>query len=602
MTYCRHGEYMFSIRRLSTIVLLLLSDLLLLPASGEAGVAVLANNTNTPVHFSIINPDGKQQQYVLDRTDVIPIPVADKVGISFESEGKPQRYLLQPNTIHHFVVRDKSLDLQGQLISPPPDEDRSLPPPKPRNIDHGIYTISVKILADDDQPALQKIWEKELRERIAAASEIFEHHCGVRFEVKAVDTWVSDNSITDFNATLREFEVKVNPAPAQVAIGFTSQYAIPHGLTHLGGTRGPLHPHILIREWSQHVTRSERLEILVHEMGHYLGASHSADIDSVMRPQLGDRRSHLSSFRIGFDPLNTLAMNLIADELRAQAYHGFSQMPLDTKRELKRIYLALGKELPKDPAAALYVAMLNVPVLVSNPAPARPPELVTATQAVVQAVVDAARINHTSITELKGDAMTEYFIGRAAAEALNHPPEVASKAFLLGIGIALDDSKMWSDFPILGDLCREVESDDAREHRLSLLGKTTMRGRHDLAQHFVVSCALTVQLGPSGAEQAGIAKEIIDAHIESGFSFADLSAEMAGVTFAVQARNGTIPLDQLAKSFRIRDFMPECNDLKEGLSWEEFTNDYGSINDNRYQTVRIEIQKRIQSLSGYKKQ
>ncbi len=75
-----------------------------------------------------------------------------------------------------------------------------------------------------------------------------------------------------------------------MAIGFTSQYMIPHGVMHLGGTRGPLYPYILIRELgSQHVSKSERLEILVHEMGHYLGASHTADMDSVMRPQLGDQ-------------------------------------------------------------------------------------------------------------------------------------------------------------------------------------------------------------------------------------------------------------------------------------------------------------------------
>ena len=103
--------------------------------------------------------------------------------------------------------------MQTYLLPAPPDENRNLPPPKSRNIEHSIVTITVKILVDDDQPALQKIWEKELRERIADASDIFEHHCGVRFEVKAVDTWVSDNSITDFQKTLQEFETKVNPAP-----------------------------------------------------------------------------------------------------------------------------------------------------------------------------------------------------------------------------------------------------------------------------------------------------------------------------------------------------------------------------------------------------
>jgi hypothetical protein len=77
---------------------------------------------------------------------------------------------------------------------------------------------------------------------------------------------------------------------------------------------------------------------------------------------------------------------------------------------------------------------------------------------------------------------------------------------------------------------------------------------------------------------------------------------MAGVAFATNVRDGIIPLDRVAKSFRILDFMPELDELKEGISWEEFTEAYGSINDNRYQKVRREIQKRILLLPGYKNQ
>jgi hypothetical protein len=277
-------------------------------------------------------------------------------------------------------------------------------------------------------------------------------------------------------------------------------------------------------------------------------------------------------------------------------------MPLDTRRELQRIYLALGKELPKDPAAAQFIDILNLPMLASVSAPpAKPSELVVATQAVVKAVVNAARVNSRASIELKGDGMSEYLIRRAAAEAANQSPAVAARSFLLGIGIALDDSKLWRDFPLLGDFCRQVESDYEQQERLSVLGKTTMYGRHDLAQHFVLSCALAVQLGPTAAEQAGIAKEIKDAHGDSGFSFVDLSADMAGVTFATQVRDGKISLDKLANSFNIRDFVPEFKELKEGIAWDEFVHDYVSVNDNRYQIIRSEIQNRIQSLPGYKK-
>ena len=64
--------------------------------------------------------------------------------------------------------------------------------------------------------------------------------------------------------------------------------------------------------------------------------------------------------------------------------------------------------------------------------------------------------------------------------------------------------------------------------------------------------------------RAGIAKEIKDAHGDSGFSFIDLSADMAGVTFATNVLNGKITLDKLADSFNIRDFVPESKRPERG--------------------------------------
>ena len=86
-----------------------------------------------------------------------------------------------------------------------------------------------------------------LRRRIAAASAILEQTCRVQLKVVAVGTWNSDNRTTDFTASLSEFEREMKPYPARVAIGFTSQFPIVRGRTHMAGTRGPLHTHILAR-------------------------------------------------------------------------------------------------------------------------------------------------------------------------------------------------------------------------------------------------------------------------------------------------------------------------------------------------------------------
>ena len=138
-----------------------------------------------------------------------------------------------------------------------------------------MATVKIKILVDDDEKAIRSIWEERLRKRIADASAIFEKYAGIKLEVVACDTWTTDNKVQDFDAQLRDFEANVDAAPADLAIGFASQYSIVTGRTHLGGTRGPLANHIMVREWSKQVSEPERLELLVHELGHHFGAVHS---------------------------------------------------------------------------------------------------------------------------------------------------------------------------------------------------------------------------------------------------------------------------------------------------------------------------------------
>ena len=130
--------------------------------------------------------------------------------------------------------------------------------------------------------------------------------------------WTSDPAIRSFDQSLMEFAQKVRPFPARLAIGFTTHYEWVRGEMHLGGTHGALASHILIRESPGQVSEPERLEVLVHELGHFLGAAHTSDKTSVMRPKLGDRQSAAKTFRIGFDAPNTLIMCLMAEEMRTR--------------------------------------------------------------------------------------------------------------------------------------------------------------------------------------------------------------------------------------------------------------------------------------------
>lgn len=586
--------------RVATLALILLANAGFHASGATASVVVLTNRATCPVAFSVTSSLEKAVSERLDPGDTLPLPVAGTAQLTFDFGGQRQHYSLAPDAIYFFAGDQERLKFAQLALPGMPasagqgregESDRQSPQRR-----SAIGIIPVKIFVDDEEPAVQRVWEQRLRERVAKASEIFERLFRIRFEVTATGTWESDDTIQDFVRSLGEFEYKAAPAPAALAIGFTSQYPANQFSNHLGGTRGPLFPYILIREWSPQTAETERLEILVHELSHFLGAAHSADDNSVMRPKMTDRRARARSYRMRFDPLNTLAMSLVAEEVRLHGLRDFAQFSPTTQARLRSIYAAIAKALPDDNAASRYVAAFDKLAEIRSQPVSHPP-LVAATRKVLTAIVAAARDDAAPRT---GDQRTEHLVRQAAAAAKGLPAEVAADALLLGLGIGLDDSSVLRDNPLVSHISKQVESDDERNDRLAVLGTPTMHGRHDLAQHFAVSAALAVQLGPRTAEAIGIFKEIRDSQGGTGFSFIDLSADLAGVTFAGHVRRGRLSLEDLATTFTVDAFLPSPEGLQEGLSWKAFSDTYGSTQDERFLRGVATLRERIQALSGYK--
>ncbi len=586
------------------LVLILATAVCLSPTWVAAGVVVITNRANCPVTFSVIQAADRSETHRLEPGDSLPFSVTSPIQLVCEVGSQRQRYALAPDAIYFFAGNLEQLTFAQLTLPDTPSSNEQgwsgVASGKPSCAQSSVGIVPVKILVDDEERTVQRVWEQRLRERMAKASEVFERLFHVRFEVTGTGTWDSDDTVNDFDRSLAEFEAETTPAPATLAIGFTSQYPANQFSSHLGATRGPLYPYVLVREWSPQITETERLEILVHELGHVLGAAHSADDNSAMRPKMTDRRARARSFRITFDPLNTLAMSLVAEEIRLYEAHSLVQFRPTTHTKLRSLYLTMSKALPDDKATARLVTVLDrlAEVRESHPATgAAPSPLVTATQTVLQAIVTAARDNN----QLTGDPRTEYLIRRAAKAAQSLPPEVAAKAFLLGLGIGLDDSSVLRDNPLVGHFGQQVESAAQRKEHLSALGAPTICGRRDLAKHFAVSVALAVQLSPSTAETLGIFKELRDAQGGTGFSFIDLQADLAGVAFARHVQQGHPSLETLATSFALTDFLPPINGLQEGLTWQAFTAAYGSVQDDRFLHEVARIRERILGLPGYPK-
>ena len=426
-----------------------------------------------------------------------------------------------------------------------------------------------------------------MRNRVKEASAVFERHCFVRFDVVAVGTWNSDDEITEFERSLQDFERKVRPDTARLAIGFTSQYRIKPGRTHLGGTRGPMYTHLLIREWSHQINEPERLEVLLHELGHFLGAVHSPEPDSVMRPVLGDRQARAANFRVGFDPLNTLAMCLVSDALRGGRVKRFADMNLPTQLELHKLYGEITKAYPDDKTPAQYVSFLEQ---------SRIEPLARGANLVVMGIGSAAEQN-ARLPKLLGDSLTEFYVRRAAQIAAPLPADVGPRAFLLALGIGLDRTASLREHRLVGPLCERIESEAQRKSRLEIMGVPTAFAKHELARHFFMAAALSAIIGPEPAERACLALQLGNSTRLGDFSPAIYQADLAGIVFAYGVLSGSLHLAELADTFTVAEHLPRREDQAGSISPADFAEQFGTVVDPRFRKLREELSAPLRKLA-----
>ncbi len=566
----------------------------------RSDVIVLANRSGAAIPVRFVPVSGAAQLVTLAADDTVPLFLDGKAKVTFPSNGVPRSYALDANCAYYFGRNAAGrVDLQkiGLGEDGTATDGRHLPGSASSA---RTLMIPVKILVDEEEPSRPAIWERRLRGRVAAASAILEKYCRVGFQVVAIGTWQSDNATTDFFDSLAEFERKVDPAPARIAIGFTSQWPMVHGRTHMAGTRGPLHSHILVREGSPQINEPERLEFLVHELGHYLGAAHSPEPQSVMRPVLGDNRAGRSDFRIQVDPVNALAMAMVGEEIRRANVQHVSELKYVTRRRLQQIYQELGRAIPDDPAAMHYAALMR-----TSETP-----LAEATRRVVQQIVRAAVENRElppvagvdtkQLVRRDGDALTEFYVREAARAASTLPEDVARQAFLLGLAIGLDHDDTIARLPEMASVVRTIEPPSSRTIRLAVLGKPTVRGRPDLAQHFFTAAYVAAVVGAKAAQSSLLDQEIANAERPIGFSFKVVAADRAGSRFGRGVVDKHVSLGALGYGFKVASFMPEIDSLSDGISANDLKTQYGSKNDSRLTQQLRAIDERLLLLPGYR--
>ncbi len=165
----------------------------------------------------------------------------------------------------------------------------------------------------------------------------------------------------------------------------------------------------------------------------------------------------------------------------------------------------------------------------------------------------------------------------------NSDPVAENRAALLTLAMYVNEKSM-ADIVGIGGVALQP-----RQVRVTLLD------RPDLAQHFLVSAAVTVD--SDVANMVGLSKEVDDSKDESGVSFPDLTADRAGVRFAELAtddpRQAQLLQQQMSGVTREADFMPQVDRLPEGMMEAEFQQRYQDVDSAAYRMVNEEIERRI---------
>ncbi|MFZ1830031.1 MAG: hypothetical protein WAW42_15000 [Candidatus Competibacteraceae bacterium] len=134
--------------------------------------------------------------------------------------------------------------------------------------------------------------------------------------------------------------------------------------------------------------------------------------------------------------------------------------------------------------------------------------------------------------------------------------------------------------------------------------RPTLAGRSDLAQHFTISAALTGLTDSHLANVIGVFKEVQDSQGGSGFSFADLMADRAGVRFAEHALASVTSAQAVQRRVAALEvetaLMPSITALPEGLQDPEFRRRFERRDSVAYHRVQDDIERRLDQCDFYR--
>ncbi|MGB9687815.1 hypothetical protein [Thermogutta sp.] len=351
------SRWLFMRGPLSNFFLLVVLSFAATTHSAWAGVVVLVNKLESEAEVEIRDGTSQPRAFRIPSGGLVPVfaTTSPVVGVKAGSSSLEERAEL--NTIYEIALQGESIVLRqvhvgnlrpGVWIAPS------------QKMDQRTTTIPVALFVDEEQPAVREVWEPRLRRQVEEASKFVEWFCGVRFQIVRVGTWTSDNAFQSVESLLDDFRRKVRPDDVLLVLGVSSQLRVAgNGEFHY--PLGLFESHLVIPDVQQTYTAQMQLMTLVHSFGHFLGAVDVTDIPSVMNP--AQKTLHAEKDKPDyFDPLNTLVMNLVADELAFRNVRQVKELSSSTRNYLLGIYRYLGYRSRRPEAQHLFARFEETPV------------------------------------------------------------------------------------------------------------------------------------------------------------------------------------------------------------------------------------------------
>lgn len=179
----------------------------------------------------------------------------------------------------------------------------------------------------------------------------------------------------------------------------------------------------------------------------------------------------------------------------------------------------------------------------------------------------------------------------AAAQSKESSATLENEAAILALAIHAGSGRF---ITLIGDLSFAIDKIPYASP------KPALANRQDLSLHFIYSAAIKLLSEKGVSVAVGEFKELMDrGKGGSGYSFADLAADLSGAHFADLAVNPerAKQLQEIMSTTANESlFMVSIDALDEGLSKAQFTEQYGSVDSPLYLEVVHDINTRISKL------